>query len=153
DVNLRRALPLDFYHAALDRLHADFGAENLEVRIYSDGVGWPVIGPLRGKELIRHLASRVLGWGGIRPQFAPRVNAFTWQVQRNLPTLRRELAAFARAYPGSVLRAGRSAALTRETIHAFASADIIVVARAHAFPDLGLGLNANQLRITPTTIT
>jgi hypothetical protein len=151
DKDLERALPVSYYMSVLDEISLVHAPARCEIRIYSDGYGHRLWGTLRAKDLVRHITGLATRSLRIPSRFTTRVSLFDVGVQRKLMRLRRELEAFHKYGPEVQFRIGQSVSLTKETMGAFGCADIIVVARKGAFPDLGLGLNGSQVVIHPGT--
>jgi hypothetical protein len=151
DKDLQRALPVSYYLSVLDEICSVHAPERCEIRIYSDGYGNPLWGTLRFKDLVRHVLGLATRYLRIRSRFRTHVSLFDLRIQRKLRLLRREFKAFDKYGTHVQFRIGQSTPLTKEAIGAFGWADVIVVARSGAFPDLGLGLNRSQIVIHPET--
>ena len=149
DVDLQRALPLSYYTAVLDDLFSVYSPDTCEIRIYSDGYGTRIWGPLRAKARLRLVLGLIAGYLGIPSAMTPRVSMFDLRVWPKLAELRREFDVFTKYGSSIEFRVGQSVALTKEVIGAFAFADVGIVARRGAFPDFALNLNPSQVVIHP----
>jgi len=149
DVDSERALPMSYYTSVLNAIFSTYPPAECEVRVYSDGYGNVLWGPLQLKDLIRHGLGLMYRCLHVRSRMIPRVGIFEGRIWRKMKELRREFDIL-RDYPTEIeFRVGQSVQLTKETICAFGYADVIVVARRGAFPDLGLRLNRSQRTISP----
>jgi len=151
DVDLQRALPVSHYLSTLDQLFSSYPPERCEVRIYSDGYGSRLWGPLKARARIRLVLGLLAGYLRIPSRMTPTINMFSPAIQAKLAELRKEFDAFRRYGAGVELRLGQSVRLTKEVICAFAFADVSIVARRGAFPEFGLKLNPSQVVIDPGT--
>jgi hypothetical protein len=151
DKDLQRALPISHYVSVLDDIGSVCPLEQCEIRIYSDGYGNPFWGTLNAKGIVRHIAGLGLRYLRVPSRMTTKVSLLNPRIQGKLRRLRREFSVFQKYGPQAQLRIGQSAPLTQETICAFGWADVIVVARRGAFPDLGLRLNRGQRIIHPGT--
>jgi len=151
DLDLQRALPLSYYMSVLDDLFSVYRRDECEIRIYSDGYGRRLWGTMRTRDLVRHVLGLMARYLRIESRMTTRVSIFDRRIRRKLGGLRTEFDSL-RKYGGQIeFRVGQSVPLTKEVICAFAWADLIVVARKGAFPDLGLHLNPCQRIISPGT--
>lgn len=128
DEDLDRAIPLSFYTEVFDVLFAEFGADNFEVRVYSDG----------------HLSKPLIRSSKISNE----------EFLEQVAVLESEFETLSSLWPHLSVQVGTSRALMEETIAAFACADIAVIGRrgklyvrGGSFPDIIAG--ESQIRILP----
>jgi hypothetical protein len=153
DVDIRRSPRVDDYAALLDAVTQRLGGLPFDLRVYSDGPAslFPVRSTVRERlfyELARR-EERLLDWSRIDRRGNPLQMFYNPMSD---PEVRQEYEKVATALPGLVERyknatliVGTSGALTSAAILAFASADIVVLARNRwVFPLLGLGDPDNQ---------
>jgi hypothetical protein len=148
DADLQRAPQVDEYVPLLDAIVERLGGLPYDLRVYSDGSAsmFPVRSIWR-ERLLYELArreERLLDWVHVdrtgnplqlfyNPMSDPQVRQAYEQVATALPRL-------IERYEHATLIVGTSGALTSSAILAFASADIVVLARNRwVFPLLGLG--------------
>jgi hypothetical protein len=149
DRDLQRALPISYYMSVLDDMFSLYPPDECEIRIYSDGYGNRLWGTMKAKDRVRHVLGLIARYLRIESRRTTRVSIFDRSIRRKLTELKREFVGFQKYRTQIELRIGQSAPLTKEVICAFGWADVIVVARRGAFPDLGLGLNRSQRIVTP----
>jgi len=104
---------------------------------------------MKAKDRVRHVLGLIARYLRIESRRTTRVSIFDRSIRRKLTELKREFVGFQKYGNQIEFRIGQSAPLTKEVICAFGWADVIVVARRGAFPDLGLGLNRSQRIVTP----
>ncbi len=153
DPDVLRAPPTDAYAILLDALVGRLDGLSYDLKVYSDGPTnvFPTRWAERGRilyELARR-DERVIDWlrldrqeNPLRAFYNPMCDA---EVRRGYEKFKSGLEELAARYKNSTVVTGTSQALTAEAILAFASADVVVLARnPWVFPLLGLGDPQNQ---------
>jgi hypothetical protein len=139
DVDVIRAVPTDRYIALLDKILDRYGKDQFEIRIYSDGIPekfW--IDQSFMNRLKYWLMTGVLCFILNRNQQNRYVKYnFDDRIRERFEGLKSEFDAF-RKYKNATVCIGSDPSLTKEVIHAFVSADVAIVARDEAFPEIGL---------------
>jgi len=153
DVDLRRAPPIDAYVPVLDALVGRLDGLSYDIKMFSDGPANIFLdGPSRSGRILYELArhdGRFIRWLRLNRRGNP-LQAFynpmcDGEVRQAYEQAKTGLQRLAARYQNCALVIGTSKALTADTILAFASADIVVLARSPgAFPLLGLGDPQNQ---------
>jgi hypothetical protein len=140
DVDVIRAVPTDRYIELLNKILDRYGKDQFEIRVYSDGIPdkfWI------DQSLVNRLKYWLMtGFLGFIFNRNPQQNRyvkynFDERIRRRFESLKSEFDAF-KKYKNTTVCIGSDPQLTKEVIHAFVSADIVIVARDEAFPEIGL---------------
>jgi hypothetical protein len=140
DVDVARAVPNKDYLKLLETIFEHYDPNLFEVKIYSDGIPekfWMDISLLQ--KIKYWLATSSLGFILNRNYRITQYNnaIFYEDLKIRFHELKNEFDIY-KQFSNVAMRIGQDAELTKEVITAFGMADISIVARENAFPEIGL---------------
>jgi hypothetical protein len=140
DVDVCRAVPNEDYLKLLETIFSQYDPSLFEIKIYSDGTLEKFWMNMNLFQEVKYFLAT--GWRAFlfnRNHKVTRYNKsiFHEDLKRRFYELKGEFDVY-KKYPNIKIRIGKDAELTKEVITAFAMADIAIVARENAFPEIGL---------------
>jgi hypothetical protein len=140
DVDVCRAIPNKNYLKLLETIFERYNRRLFEVKIYSDGIPENFWMDTNLFQKIKYWLAT--GWWKYifnRNYKITQYNntIFGKDLQRRFYELKDEFNIYQK-YPNITIRIGKDVELTKEVITAFAMADIVIIARENAFPEIGL---------------
>jgi hypothetical protein len=140
DVDVCRALPHRNYINLLESIFKAYDYSLFEVKVYSDGIPEVFWMDTNLFQKIKYwLSTSRLSFLFNRNNNVTQYNntIFNEELKKRFNELKNEFETY-KKYSNITVRIGKDVELTKEIITAFAMADIAIVARENAFPELGL---------------
>lgn len=140
DIDACRAVPNEIYLRLLENIFEQYDPELFELRIYSDGIPEKFWIDLSLFQKIRQqiITKGLMSLLKLNQRSSRSGNAILYRkLKSSFERLKDEFNLY-KKFPNTTLQIGTSLELTKEIITAFALADITILARENAFPDLGL---------------
>jgi hypothetical protein len=146
DVDLTRALPMSYYTNTLDLLFSLAPKEEFEIRVYSDGHKRSLF-PC--KEALKALCHSMNLLNILRKTTRRPLNYLPYNRSYCDGFTKSEFCVLGNFDADITMCIGQSEEVTKETIAAFAFADVSVIARPFSFPDLVA--EESQIKILPSS--